>query len=106
MPTTPKGPTPTTARINREAADRYDLDDRQDFADADRRLIAQPHTLRRGPAGGIRRSLRSWTPCRPPGAAGKPRVAGAITLERDAAVPSDFRSMFGDFDLDFPIVTP
>lgn len=36
----PKDATPATAAVNREAAGRYDLADRQDFADADRGLIA------------------------------------------------------------------
>jgi alkyl sulfatase BDS1-like metallo-beta-lactamase superfamily hydrolase len=37
---TPKAATPATAELNRRAAQRYDLEDRQDFADADRGLIA------------------------------------------------------------------
>jgi alkyl sulfatase BDS1-like metallo-beta-lactamase superfamily hydrolase len=40
MPYTPKDATPATAAANREAVARYDLADRQDFADADRGLIA------------------------------------------------------------------
>jgi alkyl sulfatase BDS1-like metallo-beta-lactamase superfamily hydrolase len=40
MPVPPKTATPTTASANREAAARYDMDDRGDFADADRGLIA------------------------------------------------------------------
>jgi hypothetical protein len=34
MPYTPKNPSPATVKVNRESAARYDLDDRQDFADA------------------------------------------------------------------------
>lgn len=41
MPTGPKDPTAVPARINSEAVARYDLADRQDFADADRGLIAR-----------------------------------------------------------------
>lgn len=37
---TPKGATPATVTANREAVARYAMDDRQDFADADRGLIA------------------------------------------------------------------
>ncbi|GHE25691.1 alkyl sulfatase [Kitasatospora indigofera] len=40
MTYTPKDATPATAAANREAVSRYDMDDRQDFADADRGLIA------------------------------------------------------------------
>ena len=40
MTYTPKNAAPATAAANREAAARYDMDDRQDFADADRGLIA------------------------------------------------------------------
>ncbi len=40
MPYTPKDATPATAAANREAVARYDMDDRQDFSDADRDLIA------------------------------------------------------------------
>jgi alkyl sulfatase BDS1-like metallo-beta-lactamase superfamily hydrolase len=40
MPYTPKEATPETAGANRKAAALYDMDDRQDFADADRGLIA------------------------------------------------------------------
>ncbi|WP_328867160.1 alkyl/aryl-sulfatase [Streptomyces sp. NBC_00304] len=36
----PKGATPATAAVNREAVARYDMDDRQDFADSDRGFIA------------------------------------------------------------------
>ncbi|WP_329113716.1 alkyl/aryl-sulfatase [Streptomyces sp. NBC_01465] len=35
-----KGATPATATANREALSRYDMDDRQDFADSDRGFIA------------------------------------------------------------------
>ncbi|HEY7054065.1 MAG TPA: MBL fold metallo-hydrolase, partial [Mycobacterium sp.] len=41
MPYTPKDATSVTAQINRDAVARYDMDDRQDFADADRGLIAE-----------------------------------------------------------------
>ena len=41
MADTPKDPTEATTTINRDAAGLYDLDDRQDFADADRGLIAR-----------------------------------------------------------------
>ena len=37
---TPKDATPATVTANREAVARYAMDDRQDFADADRGLIA------------------------------------------------------------------
>jgi alkyl sulfatase BDS1-like metallo-beta-lactamase superfamily hydrolase len=37
---TPKDATPATVTANREAVALYDMDDRQDFADADRGLIA------------------------------------------------------------------
>ena len=40
MPYTPKNPSPATVKVNRESAARYDLDDRQDFADAGRGFIA------------------------------------------------------------------
>ncbi|MET9677576.1 alkyl sulfatase dimerization domain-containing protein [Streptomyces sp. NPDC006482] len=40
MTYTPKGATPATAAANREAVARYAMDDRQDFADADRGFIA------------------------------------------------------------------
>ena len=40
MSSTPKDATETTARVNRDAVALYDLADRQDFADADRNLIA------------------------------------------------------------------
>ena len=40
MPYTPKDATSATSRANREAVARYDMADRQDFADADRGLIA------------------------------------------------------------------
>ncbi|GGV48652.1 alkyl sulfatase [Kitasatospora herbaricolor] len=40
MTYTPKDATPTTAATNRAAVARYDMADRQDFADADRGLIA------------------------------------------------------------------
>jgi alkyl sulfatase BDS1-like metallo-beta-lactamase superfamily hydrolase len=36
----PKDATSATAQVNRDAAGLYDLADRQDFADADRGLIA------------------------------------------------------------------
>ena len=36
----PKDATPATVTANREAVARYDMADRQDFADADRGLIA------------------------------------------------------------------
>ena len=41
MPYTPNDATSTTARINRDAVALYDLADRQDFADAERGLIAE-----------------------------------------------------------------
>ena len=40
MPYTPKDATPATVVANRDAVALYDMDDRQDFADADRGLIA------------------------------------------------------------------
>ncbi|WP_329236316.1 MBL fold metallo-hydrolase [Streptomyces sp. NBC_01460] len=40
MTYTPKSATPATAEANRDAPARYDVDDRQDFADSDRGLIA------------------------------------------------------------------
>ena len=40
MTYTPKDATPATAAANRAAVEQLDLDDRQDFADADRDLIA------------------------------------------------------------------
>ena len=40
MPYMPKDATPATAAVNREAVTRYDMAARQDFADADRGLIA------------------------------------------------------------------
>ncbi len=40
MPYVPKGPEPATIAANREAVARYDLEDRQDFADAERGFIA------------------------------------------------------------------
>ncbi|MFE5795475.1 alkyl sulfatase C-terminal domain-containing protein [Streptomyces sp. NPDC056503] len=40
MTYTPKAATPATAAANREAVTRYAMDDRQDFADADRGFIA------------------------------------------------------------------
>ncbi|MFE5912693.1 alkyl/aryl-sulfatase [Streptomyces wedmorensis] len=40
MTYTPKAATPATAAANREAVARYAMDDRQDFADADRGFIA------------------------------------------------------------------
>jgi alkyl sulfatase BDS1-like metallo-beta-lactamase superfamily hydrolase len=40
MPYTPKDATPATVAANRDAVALYDMDDRQDFADADRGLIA------------------------------------------------------------------
>lgn len=47
MPYRPKDATSATAAANRQAVAGYDMDDRQDFADADRGLIAPlPDTLR------------------------------------------------------------
>ena len=40
MPGTPRDATPTTATANHAAVARYDLDDRRDFADADRGFVA------------------------------------------------------------------
>ena len=40
MSSAPKAATPATVSANRAAAALYDMDDRQDFADADRGLIA------------------------------------------------------------------
>jgi alkyl sulfatase BDS1-like metallo-beta-lactamase superfamily hydrolase len=40
MPHTPKDATPATAKVNQDAVARYDMHDRQDFADADRGFIA------------------------------------------------------------------
>jgi alkyl sulfatase BDS1-like metallo-beta-lactamase superfamily hydrolase len=40
MPSTPKDATPATVAANREAVTRYDMADRQDFADAERGRIA------------------------------------------------------------------
>jgi alkyl sulfatase BDS1-like metallo-beta-lactamase superfamily hydrolase len=40
MSYTPKDPSSATAQVNREAVARYDMADRQDFADADRGFIA------------------------------------------------------------------
>ena len=40
MPYSPNDATSATAQFNRDAVARYDMDDRQDFADADRGLIA------------------------------------------------------------------
>jgi alkyl sulfatase BDS1-like metallo-beta-lactamase superfamily hydrolase len=40
MPYEPKDATPATVAVNREAVGLYDMDDRQDFADADRGFIA------------------------------------------------------------------
>jgi alkyl sulfatase BDS1-like metallo-beta-lactamase superfamily hydrolase len=40
MPTHPTAASKITANVNRDAASRYDLDNRQDFADAERGLIA------------------------------------------------------------------
>jgi alkyl sulfatase BDS1-like metallo-beta-lactamase superfamily hydrolase len=40
MPYVPKGPEPATIAANREAVALYDLEDRRDFADADRGFIA------------------------------------------------------------------
>jgi alkyl sulfatase BDS1-like metallo-beta-lactamase superfamily hydrolase len=40
MTAAPKDAAPATVAANREAAGRYDLASRQDFADADRGLIA------------------------------------------------------------------
>ena len=40
MPGTPRDATTTTATANHAAVARYDMDDRRDFADADRGFIA------------------------------------------------------------------
>ena len=40
MPNAPKPATAATAAVNQEAVARYDMDDRQDFADAERGFIA------------------------------------------------------------------
>ena len=40
MPDAPKDAAPATADVNRDAAARYDLANRQDFTDADRGFIA------------------------------------------------------------------
>jgi alkyl sulfatase BDS1-like metallo-beta-lactamase superfamily hydrolase len=41
VPYAPKDATPLTASVNREAVSLYDMDDRQDFVDADRGFIAE-----------------------------------------------------------------
>ena len=47
----PKGATQATARVNREAVGLYDLENRQDFLDADRGFIAPIPGALTGPDG-------------------------------------------------------
>src|SRR5690242_2398521 len=47
----PKDATPVTARVNREAVGLYDLDNRQDFVDADRGFLAPIPGALTGPDG-------------------------------------------------------
>lgn len=133
MTYTPKDATPATAAANRAAVEQLDLDDRQDFADADRDLIAPfPAKLyaRDGqvifdparfdyladdaPApDSVHPSLWRQSQLIRKGGLykvvdGLYRLAqdGQVRLDGDEGTLRDFADLLDAFDPDFPIVTP
>jgi alkyl sulfatase BDS1-like metallo-beta-lactamase superfamily hydrolase len=107
MPYEPKDATPATVRVNRDAVALYDMDDQQDFADADRGFIAGfPDGKVLGPDGHLIFDQSRYDYIADEATAPDTVNPSQIQLDGDRSVLDAFARLIDEFDPNFNIVTP